>query len=307
MINRRIKYRHIECFTAIERLGSLKAASETLCLSQPALSKTLRDIEEILGTRLMERDRGGIQLTPEGEVFSEYASLSLLALRRGVDGVAALRSGSRQQLRIGTLPSVAARLLPIAIREFGKLSPATQLIVRDGAHGTLTQQLRNGDLDVVIGRMGPADAMQGLGFMPLYTESVVCVVRPGHPLAQRSGLDAAELMNWPVIYPPEGSAIRPQLDQWRLAQGLGGFANRIESVSGAFGRNHTGTTDAVWFISEGVVAQDLAEERLRALPLDLSLTAGPVGLMTRPDSPETGPGRLFARSALQAAKTMGIS
>ena len=306
MIHRRIKYRHLECFAAIERLGSLKAASRELHLSQPALSKTLRELEAILNVRLMERDRSGVRLTAEGEVFSEFAALSLLALKRGVDGVAALREGAQQTLRIGTLPSVAARLLPAALRVFTRLSAGTQVILQDGAHGALTGQLRAGDLDAVIGRMGPTDAMQGLSFVQLYTESVVCVARPSHPLSGQP-VAPARLTDWPVIYPPEGAAIRPLLDRWCLANGLAAFPDRIESVSGAFGRNHVAATETLWFISRGVVEQDLAEGRLSALPLDLSLTAGPVGLMMRPDSPDAGTERLFARAVLQAAKSLGIS
>lgn len=307
MLDRRIKLRHIECFTAIQRLGSLKAACNALNLSQPTLSKTLRELEDILGARLMDRDRGGVKLTAAGEVFSEFAGQCLATLRRGLEGVDALRRGGGQTLRVGTLPSVAARLLPCVVDEFRRLSPGTGLVVTDGAHGALIGQLRTGTLDAVIGRMGPADAMQGLNFVHIYSESVVCVARPGHPLVGQTAPDPSSLGQWPVIYPPEGAAIRPLLDRWCLAQGTGPFINRIESVSGAFGRNHTATSDALWFISQGVVAQDLDAGRLVAIDLDLRLTAGPVGLMTRPDAAQTSAERLFSRAVLSAAKNLSTS
>lgn len=304
MLDRRIKFRHIECFTTIERLGSLKAASEDLNLSQPALSKTLRELEDILDVRLMHRDRGGTRLTPEGEVFLEFAGLSLAALRRGVEGVRDMRDGAGEVLHIGALPSVAAHLLPRAVAEFRKLAPATRLLLRDGAHGSLTMQLRTGTLDAVIGRMGPAETMQGLRFEQLYTERVVCVVRKNHPLAVDPAPDPRGLARWPALYPPEDAAIRPYLDRWCLAQGLGPFEGRIESVSGAFGRNHVKASDAIWFISEGVVAKDLDEGGLVAIDIDLALTAGPVGLMTRPDGFEAMKERLFFRALKTAAQTL---
>ncbi|CUH79005.1 pca operon transcription factor PcaQ [Tropicibacter naphthalenivorans] len=294
-MDRRIKFRHIEALTAIARQGSLKAACQELHLSQPALSKTLKELEDILGAVLMTRDRGGVRMTPEGEVFLEFASQSLAALRRGFDGVAALKQGGAEVLRVGSLPSVAARLMPQAVARFRQLSPDTRLHLRDGAHGALTSDLRAGGLDMVIGRMGTASMMTGLSFTQLYQERVVCVTTPDHPLAGQT-LAPGDLSDWAVLYPPEGAAIRPLLDRWCVAQGLGPFRDQIECVSGAFGRNYLRHAQALWFISEGVVAQDLADGRLLTLPLDLGLTAGPVGLMTRPDTAPSRSQQLFTRA-----------
>lgn len=296
MLDRRIKLRHLEAATTIARHGSLKSACHELNLSQPALSKTLRELEETLGARLMTRDRGGVRLTPEGEVFMEFAGQSLAALRRGMSGVAELRASGSEVLRVGALPSVAVRLMPQVVARFRDLSPATHLVLRDGAHGALTTDLRAGVLDLVIGRMGAPEVMAGVSFTQLYQERVVCVVRQGHALTTRAGLAPQDLGHWPVLYPPEGAAIRPLVDRWCLAQGVGPFRDRIDCVSGAFGRRFLPQSDALWFISEGVVAPELAEQSLNALPLDLSLTEGPVGLMARPESAASRSQQLFVRA-----------
>lgn len=304
MIDRRIKLRHVECALAIARLGSLKRACAELNLTQPAISRTLRELEETLGSTLMTRDRGGVRLTPEGAVFVEFAGQSLAALRRGLDGVAEVQRGGAEILRVGSLPSVAARLMPRALARFRELSPGTQLFMRDGAHGALTGELLGGGLDMVIGRMGTPGMMRGISFTQLYIEHVVCVVRAGHPLAGAGVPEPARLADWQVLYPPEGAAIRPLTDRWCMAQGLTAFPDRIECVSGAFGRVYVRGSDAVWFISEGVVAQDLADRRLVALPFDLALTAGPVGLMTRPDAALSRSQQLLIRALREAAGTL---
>ncbi|SMX46745.1 pca operon transcription factor PcaQ [Maliponia aquimaris] len=296
MLDRRIKLRHLEAVTAIARQGSLKEACLELNLTQPALSKTLKELEQVLGAALMIRDRGGVRLTPEGEVFLEFAGQSLAALRRGVAGVAEVRAGGGEVLRVGSLPSVAVRLMPRVVARFRQLSPATLLVLRDGTHGALTRELLAGSLDLVIGRMGAPDMMAGVSFTQLYQETVVCVARAGHPLLERPGLAPQDLAAWPVLYPPEGSAIRPLVDRWCLAQGLGPFRDRIDCVSGAFGRRFLRMSDALWFISEGVVAPEIADGALAALPLDLGLTAGPVGLMTRPESTASRSRQLFERA-----------
>ncbi|ODM47195.1 pca operon transcription factor PcaQ [Ruegeria sp. PBVC088] len=307
LLDRRIKLRHLETVTAIARQGSLKGACAELNLTQPALSKTLKELEEILGAALMTRDRGGVRLTPEGEVFLEFAGQSLAALRRGVSGVAELREGGAEVLRVGALPSVAVRLMPRVVARFRELSPATRLVLRDGAHGALTRDLQSGALDLVIGRMGAPDSMAGVSFTQLYQEGVVCVVRSQHPLLARPVLAPQDLVDWPVLYPPEGAAIRPLVDRWCLAQGLGPFHDRIDCVSGAFGRRFLRQSDMLWFISAGVVAPEIDDGALAALPLDLGLTAGPVGLMTRPDSAASRSRQLFERALRHEAESLPTS
>ncbi|SNR24471.1 pca operon transcription factor PcaQ [Puniceibacterium sediminis] len=304
MIDRRIKFRHIECFAAIHRQGSLKRACAVLNLTQPALSKTLKELEEILGVTLMSRDRGGVRLTPEGRVFLEFAEMSLAALRRGVDGVTSLRESGGAVLRVGALPSVAARLLPQAVARFRAQAPDVVLDLQDGAHGHLTEQLRSGSVDLVIGRLGAPETMTGLSFTQLYLERVVFVVRPGHPLLERGALDLTAIADWPVIHPPADAAIRPLVDRTLIAQGVPPLRDRIETVSGAFGRNYVRQSDAIWIISEGVVAQDMTDGRLSALPLDTGLTAGPVGLMIRPDDPPSPARQIFVTALEQAAATI---
>ncbi len=301
----RIKMRHLRGFVEITRQGSLKDAAQALNLAAPTLSKTLTELEQILGLTLLHRDRGGVSLTPEGEVFLDHAQMSLAALSRGVSGVLAMRAGASVPLRVGALPSVAGRLLPQAVAQFTRHLPEARLHVHDGPHAVLTQQLRSGALDMVIGRMGAAETMQGLAFQHLYRETVLAVVRPGHPLlAEPSPEDRLE--DWPILYPPADAAIRPLVDNFMLARGLSAARHGVETVSGAFGRSYLRQSDAVWLISGGVVAQDLRDGALAALPLDTGLTAGPVGLMTRAESPPTPAEALFRRFLLTAVEGLGL-
>jgi LysR family transcriptional regulator, pca operon transcriptional activator len=281
MIDRRVKYRHIQAFVEITRQGRLKRAAEALFLTQPAISKTLKELEDILGVPLLTRSRAGIALTPQGKIFLHFAEMSLAALRQGVDGIAQLERKGRTMLSLGLLPSVAAWLMPEVVRELELAMPDLGLRILDGPIGYLTRKLRDGDLDLVIGRMGPPDAMTGLSFMQLYNEHVVFVVRPGHPILENPRLE--DVADWPVVYPPEGAAITPLVERFLIAHGIADIPRRLETVSGAFGRVYTNRSDAIWIISSGVVANEVAEGKLVALPFDTSITKGPVGLMLRPD------------------------
>ena len=304
-MDRRIKLRHIETFVEISRQASLKRAAEVLNLTQPAVSKTLRELEEALGAALMLRDRGGVRMTPFGQIFLQHAQASLGALEQGLAGVARMKGGLSPRIQVGALPSVAARVLPVASLLFSDLAPDTTLFFEDGPHDVLMDQLRRGALDLVVGRLGPPASMQAVSFAQLYSETVICVVRPGHPLTQ-GPVVFADLQDWPVIYPAPRSAIRPLVDRLMLAQGLSQMPMRVETVSGAFGREAVRGSDAVWFISEGVVAADIAAGTLERLALETGLTAGPVGIMTRAEEDPPESVRLFRQCIRRAVADLGL-
>lgn len=291
MINRRIKFRHIQCFVEICAEKSLKRAAGKLFLTQPAISKTLKELESIVGASLLTRNRAGVALTRQGEVFLHFAQMSLASLQQGFSGIEQITSLGKTRLAVGALPSVAARLMPAVAVEFALLAPGSQLQIMDGPHGFLMDRLRVGALDLVIGRLGQPDTMQGVSFAQLYEEKIEFIVRAGHPLL--AAPDLKRIGEWQVIYPPVGSAIRPAVERFLIARGIGDIPNRLETVSGAFGRVYTRRTDAVWIISAGVVANEIADGHLVPLPFDTNSTRGPVGLMRRPGATPTPQDQVF--------------
>ncbi len=295
MIDRRIKFRHIQCFVEIARERSLKLAADKLNLTQPAISKTLKELEEIIGATLMTRNRAGIVLTKQGKVFLHFAQISLASLQQGLDGVEK-EGGARATLKVGALPSVATSFMPPLVKEFSEMAPNVMLQIMDGPHSYLIERLKMGELDLVIGRLGRPTAMEGVSFTQLYSERVDIVVRAGHPLLKAP--DIKRIVDWPVIYPPEGAAIRPLVERFLIANGVGEIPKKIETVSGAFGRVYTRRTDAVWIISAGVVQNEIADGHLVRLPIDSDITKGPVGLMNRPDSQPSPEEQVF-RLAVQ--------
>lgn len=293
-MDKRIKFRHLDAFSAICRNRSLKRAGEELGLTQPAVSKTLKELEDILGTVLLERSRSGVAMTAEGEVFLQFAEQSSAAIRQGIRSVQA-KSPRIGRLRIGALPSVADALLPRAVQRFTARAPDVTLEVREAPHRSLTNLLRSGDLDIVVGRLGVAETMEGLAFHQLFIEEVVVVASPESPALKEKSF--AALSQYRILYPPQDSAIRPLVARLLMAQGVPLYANRIESASAAFGRAMLlEDPGAVWFISRGVVARDLAEGRLCALGLDTEVTQGAVGAMTRRDEVMAPAARSFLNS-----------
>ncbi len=304
MIDRRIKFRHIQCFVEIHRQQSMKRAAERLFITQSAISKTLKELEQIIEAVLLIRNRGGVTLTKEGEVFLHFAEVSLAALQQGMDGLDQFQRSGRARLSIGSLPSVAARLMPVVVRHFKELAPGTTLSITDGPHSVLVDQLRRGMLELVIGRLGPPDSMQGISFSQLYNERVAFVVRPAHPILDDP--DLSRIGQWTVLYPPKTAAIRPLVERYLIENGVGDIPNKIETVSGAFGRSYTRRSDAIWIISEGVVVNEVTDGSLVSLPFDTGITQGPVGLMTRSDDSPGPQASVLRRAVRIAVASLGL-
>ncbi len=292
MIDSRIKLRHLRSFVEVARRGSVGQAAQALAVTQPAVSKTLKELEEILGARLMERSRAGVFLTPIGEMFLHYAGASIAALVQGLDGIAHGRMEGDQILAIGALPSVASLIIPEAIARFKQAARDVTPKIVGGPNPYLLDLVRDGDLDLVVGRMGAPDSMAGLSFSHLYSERIAAVVRPGHPLLESR--DVARIAEYTVMFPDKGAAIRELAEQLLITNGIGRLPDRIESVEPSFGRLYVRRSDAVWLISHGVVALDLAEGALVELPFDVEQTLGPVGLTLRAEIAMTPAATLFA-------------
>ncbi|MCW4116132.1 pca operon transcription factor PcaQ [Aurantimonas sp. MSK8Z-1] len=301
----RIKLRHLQTFAEVARLRSVGRAAERLAVSQPAVSKTLAELETILGASLMVRNRGGAVPTPIGQLFLTHAEASLAMLRHGVEAVAEGLAQTAVRLAIGCLPSVAARIVPDAAIVFAGLAPGATLSIVSGPNAFLLSELASGALDLVIGRMGPAEAMTRFSFSQLYSERIALVVRPGHPLEHET--DAAAIADFPLLFPDENAAIRSIAEQFFVARGLRRRSERIETVADSFGRSFVRKTDAIWVISSGVVALDVAEGRLCELPIDMAGTSGPVGLTMRAEGEIPPVLRLFIQAVRDTVGRLALT
>jgi len=307
MIDARIKFRHIQTFVEIARQKSVVRAAAILRVSQPAVTKTVRELEDVLGVTLFERDGRGIKLSRSGEIFLKHAGATMTALRQAVDSVSPDAARIGTPVRIGALPTVSVSIMPEAMASFLLENTGSTVKIVTGENAVLLEQLRVGDLDLVVGRLAAPDKMTGFFFEHLYSEKVRFVVRAGHPLLIESTSIFERLHEFPVLTPTRNSVIGPVVDQFLLAHGVAPLPTRIETVSDAFGRAFLRTSNAIWIISEGVVVADIADGVLAVLPLDTTDTSGPVGLTMRADTQPSLPLSLLMQAIRETAATLSAS
>ncbi|HCL5342764.1 TPA: LysR family transcriptional regulator [Salmonella enterica] len=294
LFSQRIRLRHLHTFVAVAQQGTLGRAAETLNLSQPALSKTLNELEQLTGTRLFERGRLGAQLTVPGEQFLTHAIKVLDALNTAGQALNRKEDASADVVRIGALPTAALGILPAVIGRFHQQQKSTSLQVATMNNTMLLAGLKSGEIDLGIGRMSDPELMSGLNYELLFLESLKLVVRPGHPLLQET-ITLSRVMEWPVVVSPKGTVPRQNAEALLQSQGCKMPAGCIETLSASLSRQLTVDYDYVWFVPSGAVKEDLRQATLVSLPVPTQIAGEPIGILTRVDIPlSTGAQMLIA-------------
>lgn len=297
LFSQRIRLRHLHTFVAVAQQGTLGRAAETLNLSQPALSKTLNELEQLTGTRLFERGRLGAQLTLDGEQFLTHAVKVLDALNSAGQALNRKEGLNNDIVRIGALPTAALGILPTVIGQFHKQQKDITLQVATMNNTMLLAGLKSGEIDIGIGRMSDPELMSGLHYELLFLESLKLVVRPGHPLLQET-VTLSRVMEWPVVVSPKGTVPRQNAEALLQSQGCKMPAGCIETLSASLSRQLTVDFDYVWFVPSGAVKDDLRRGVLTALPIATQGAGEPIGILTRVDATLT-PGTQTLLSAIR--------
>jgi len=189
-------------FVEVARQGGFTRASQTLHVTQPAISKMVKALEEELGTPLLVRERRRVTLTDAGAIVLERAQGVLDALRGIEEEVVELSALRRGRLRIGMPPIVGVTFFAPLLAEYHQAYPGIHLELSEEGSRNLEALVMNRDLDVGAVVL-PTDE-EAFGTMPFVRDELRAVLHPTHPLARRRSVDLRELEGTPfVLYRPE--------------------------------------------------------------------------------------------------------
>jgi len=201
-IPRHLKLSELRVFVAVFEQRSFHKAAAVVHLTQPAVTKAIAGLEEMLGVRLFDRHAHGVEPTAHGLSFAPRAVAVFEELRRAAQDLAIVSNGAKGTLRVGTLPMPAVPFLPIAIRQLVREHPDVFVSVVEEREAQLVDRLRKRDIDVAILRLSLLDLDEDLEAATLFEEKLCVVAGQDHPLASRAALTWPELLEQRWIMPP---------------------------------------------------------------------------------------------------------
>ena len=203
----------LRAFLALADAGSFVEAARATGLSQPALHRAVRDLEQLGAVPLVERRGRGVVLTADGRRLARGIRLAASELGAGISETRP-DAGTSGRLVVGAMPLSRARILPAAIAALIREAPRATIDVVEGSWRELVEPLRDGVIDLMIGALRDT-APVGLDQAPLFDDSLAVVARAGHPLAGTNP-DLAALRRYPWIV---GSADTPLRAHWHALFG----------------------------------------------------------------------------------------
>jgi DNA-binding transcriptional LysR family regulator len=259
-----LESRRLKHFLTIYELGSIGQAAEKLLLTQPALSKSVRLLEDSLGVQLFERTTLGVVPTVFGKALALHAKAIEAQVRHAEAQIASLRGTAKGQVTVGIGPSIASAIMPIATLRIQERQLGIELSVTEGLVDDLIPALRRGEIDLAIGGWpkvaDPAFTAEVVGW-----DRIQVFARRGHPLVGRP-VELTELLDHPWALPPSSQRWRQQLDEFFFAQGLSPPKPAVVSNSASYLKSLMLKGDYLSFLPGQVAA---ASEAL--LPLELQL------------------------------------
>lgn len=202
-----IAYRY---FMAVAETGSVRAASRSLNVAASAISRQLLLLESALGNRLFDRSGRGLTLTPAGDILLRGLRQAAQGHENTLDELAALRRLTRGFLRIATVESVSASVLPDMLEHFASSYPGIQLTVTVAGSEAVTQLVREHQAE--IGFTFNPTSLDGLEALASRDLDLGAVMSPGHPLAKAKKLSLADCAAHPMAWPSAGLSLRTILD-----------------------------------------------------------------------------------------------
>lgn len=209
---------HLAAFIAVAERRSFSEAAEQLGMSQPALSRTIRQMEEMLGARLFDRDTRNVALAPAGRELLPIAARIVREFDAGFSDLARFVSGQRGRITIATLPSMAAVLLPGAIARFRQTRPDVDFQILDALSGTVQDAVLRGEAEIGLTARPPPD--RDLTFHPLLSDEFGVVCRRDDALARLERATWDVFTGRPFIAMSAGSSVRTITDAAFLQIGL---------------------------------------------------------------------------------------
>lgn len=288
-----LNLRRIRAFIAVAEYKSVSEAARRLNMTPPAISKSLRELEQSLDAVLLSRTQKGMFLTAAGEAFFVRAKLAVSELEQGADDIAMLKGGSESRLIVGALPNGSQPIVPIAVANLLKKRPALRVSIRGGSYDLLETAVRAGDIELVVGSLREGMEREGLVTEILFHDELSIIVRPDHPLTRRKKIPVETLATHRWLLPDLESGLRERVESAFERAGLKRPMDWLEVTPLSAMRTILRETDYLAVTTRMRVRDELDLGLLAELPVGLPGFAEPIAVVHRPAASMTRDGVLL--------------
>jgi len=302
IVGRRLKLQDLYVLTTVAQAGSMGKAAQRLNTTQPAVSRTIAELEHTIGVRLLDRGRQGVEPTSYGRALLHCAAAVFDDLRQGVRNIEFLRDPTFGELRIGGNEPIIAGLLSTVLQRLRRQYPGITIHVRHAALlADQYRELRDRNVDLILGRLDAADE-NDIETQVLYEDRLFVVAGMPSRWSKRRRIDLAELANEPWGLPSSdtfaGSLIEEALS-----------SRKISLRSAATGSPHL----LLSLLARGPFLVTIPESVLKfganlpphkVLPVELPVPPWPLGAMTLKNRTISPVGQLFLEVACEVAKPL---
>lgn len=210
----------LRAFVSVADTGSLGRSAETLNLTQPALSRTIKRLEERIGAELFERHSKGMQLTDIGRALMPHAVLLLHEAGLALEEVDAMRGLSKGTVRVGAVAGIACSVLPEAISRLTEKWPQLRVVVIEGVAGRLVDALLRHEIDLALAVAVP-DTEDIVAVKDCHWQDNTRIVASlDHPLRHKQEIKLSDTLDQRWAIPPRGTGPYAHMERVFLANGL---------------------------------------------------------------------------------------
>lgn len=293
-------FHQLRAFLAVADTHALRAAARVLNVSQPAVSKAMRELERQLGVVLFERHTTGVVLTECGHAFRRRASLLIEEMRRTQEEMDSISSGTATRLSIAVSSALALSVLPKAYESFRASMPRAQVFFSEGVMPMALAQLRDGTVDFVVAHVLPGMVGEEFEQIHLFSASLVVCARRGHPLAQERRMKNLVDAHW--LAPGFAEATGDVLHHVFSLHGLPPPAQPLRCQSFTVALGLLAQTDTLGVIAEPMVRSTLNAQGIIALKLHEKMPSVAGIVVARKGAALTSSARRFVDCLREAAQ-----
>jgi DNA-binding transcriptional LysR family regulator len=301
---RRLKLRDLDVLMTVVQMGGMRKAANYLNMSQPAVSKTILNLEHTLGVTLLDRSPHGIEPTEYGRALLHCGAAVFDDLRLGVKNIEFLADPAAGDVRIGSIPPLAATFVPSVVDRLSRRYPRIVFHLTSADTETLLKELHDRSIDLLIGRRHAPIPDERLSFESLFDDTFVVVAGAQHPWVRRRKIELAELANESWVLPPPESTLGSLILQAFRASGLDYPRTTVFTIPAPERISLLATGRFITIFSTSALKFPSRQPELKVLPIELPLARVPVGIVTLKNRSLAPVARLFIDTAREVAKPL---